>query len=82
MIDGKRRPLGFIGRYELAPGVHAITFSIYVHGYSSSELTRTFRAAPGGVYVVDTTIDKDMKRWNVAIREKSSGQRVDGVNSH
>ncbi len=69
--------MGLKKRYELAPGVHAITISLNSPGHSADHITRTFLAKAGKRHVADFGIDAKAMRWWVHILDEGTPIPVD-----
>lgn len=76
-IDGKWRGLGAKNVYELSPGEHSITASVFKGDFRSANMTRWFKADTGGMYEFISIVDMANMKWNFHVVDKKTSKNVD-----
>lgn len=79
-VDGKHRGVGFIRRYELTPGEHALTVALNLGlGFSAKNQVLRWNAVASDVYELKYDIQRtrpDGGTWLIWIEQKSTGRTV------
>lgn len=78
-IDGRVRGIGWVDRFELIPGRRAVTGEINRAYFRGNNIVRYFTAEAGKSYLFVARGDLKAKRWDFAIIDKVTGERVDSA---